>query len=250
MDNIRQESSFLSNAEADIDKVRRKYTKTVNDIFVTFVSPYMLGYEKYRHYLLKNSTFIELPVKYHYRPDYLSYDLYNTTIYWTVLLFLNNISSIEDFTVNELLVPEFAAIAKLANLNDNEKDITNLDDVKEESTKWPKIYRPSDYKEQVEAETEEVDTSPYRRETFVMSLTDITNEYVLLNEEPIEESVVVRIKNEIFVPLYDVHYIVTTDDDGNSLKLSWSNSDTTGGSGLVDILLLDSVLEVQYQVEL
>lgn len=78
------------------------------------------------------------------------------------------------------------------------------------------------------------------------------NRYVTLQTEPKLESVIVRLSNqnnEYFVPLYDVHYIIKKDEETDMSLLSWASDDCFLGDGMEDIILIDTVLEVQYQVE-
>lgn len=247
---IQYESSLLSQNELDIDKLRKRYLKKDSDIGVYFVSPYLLAYEKYRQYLLKNSVLEPLSPIYYYRPDYLSFDLYGSTMFWTVILYINNISCIEDFNVEEIYLPSFSAINLLSELKENENAVIDLDEIDSRKIIWPKMYvpteRPKQESQPIPVETVSLNT--YKREQFTISISDITNEYVVLSQEPLIESIVVRLKDQIVVPLYGVHYIAKLDEDLNSWVISWSDADTQSGSGLNDIILLNSILEVQYQI--
>jgi len=190
---IQYESSLLSKNELDIDNLRRKYLKKDADVGVYFVSPYLLGYEKYRQYLLKNSVLETLNISYHYRPDYLSYDLYGSTIFWTVILFINNIPSIEDFNVDSVYIPSFAAINLLSNLKENENAVIDLDQVASLVKPWPKLYEPT-VRTKVDSEviaTPDLSLAPYKRDQFTINANDLSNEYVVLTAEPLVESVVV-----------------------------------------------------------
>ena len=247
--NIQYESSLLAKNELDIDNLRRKYLKKDADVGVYFVSPYILGYEKYRQFLLKNSVLKTLNISYHYRPDYLSFDLYGTTIYWTVLLFMNNIACIEDFTVDDIYVPSFDSLNLLSNLKENENAVINLDQVASYQPIWPKLYQPTVNTKPESEPVDELTLSliPYRRDQFVITSADLSNEYVILTDEPLIESVVVRLQNQIVVPLYGVHYTVKYNSNLLKFLLSWSDADTPSGVGMKNIVLLNSVLEVQYQ---
>ena len=246
--NIQSESALLSSNNLDIDKLRRKYVKRDSDIGVYFVSPYLLAYEKYRQYLLKNSNLRQLISKYYYRPDYLSYDVYGTTMFWTILLFINNVPSIEDFTIDEVYIPSYSSINTLSDLRVDESAVFDLDQANSYRVKWPKLYVPMN---QPVINSNPVETSvslaPYVRDKFNIGLSDITNQYVILSSEPLIESIVVRLQNQIIVPLYGVHYIVTLDESLGKYIVDWSEADTPDGSGLKDVILLNSIIEVQYQ---
>lgn len=97
----------------DIEKFGTRY-KTDNDYF-TFPSPSLDTINKNLYYLLKNSTEKEFEQKYRYRPDYLSYDEYGTTILWQLLLYVNNVFSTEDFDLQTVIVPTLDAIIYILN---------------------------------------------------------------------------------------------------------------------------------------
>ena len=97
----------------DIEKYGARY-KTDNDYF-TFPSPSLDTINKNLYYLLKNSTEKEFEQKYRYRPDYLSYDEYSTTILWQLLLYVNNVFSTEDFDLQTVIVPTLDAIIYILN---------------------------------------------------------------------------------------------------------------------------------------
>jgi hypothetical protein len=247
---IKYESSLLAKNELDIDNLRRKYVKKDADIGVYFVSPYLLGYEKYRQYLLKNSILESLNISYFYRPDYLSFDLYGSTIFWSILLFINNIPCIEEFNVDNIYIPTFDAITLLSNLKENENAVIDLDQVASAQPIWPKLYQPTD-RSKVDSEpieTPSLSLAPYKRDQFVINANDLANEYVILTAEPLVESVVVRLQDQIVVPLYGVHYIVKYNDTLLKYLISWSDADTPSGRGMTNIVLLNTVMEVQYQV--
>jgi len=111
----------------DIDRFRRRYSQTNEGFNIQFVSPVITTYEKYRYYLLKNSTSKSLKQKYYYRPDYLSYDEYGTTSLWTVLLYINDISCIEDFTIPSVFIPTYNAIISISKENESVATPVDID---------------------------------------------------------------------------------------------------------------------------
>ena len=251
MQNIQQEARILSKSQLDIDLLRRSYVKVDSGVTVHFVSPYLLAYEKYRHFLLANSIKKKLVPQYFYRPDYLSYDIYGTTIFWTVLLFINNVTCLEEFKIDEVYIPTYFSISAMSELNEEEKNITDLDDIVEEKEFWPKLYEPNNYTQYIKDSTVSSfpNLQPYRRESFIISIDNINNQYVDLNQIPVIESIVVRLKDQVFVPLYGVHYIIKENVDGDNMTLSWSDSDSPSGTGMGNVILLNTILEVQYQTE-
>lgn len=76
----------------------------------TFPSPSLTAIDNNLFYLLRNSSTLNFESKYRYRPDYLSYDQYGTTILWELLMYLNGVFSIEDFDLDTVVVPSMESI--------------------------------------------------------------------------------------------------------------------------------------------
>jgi len=92
----------------DIENFGQRW-KTDNSYF-TFPDPNLLTLDKNLYYLLRHSDEVEFKSKYKYRPDYLSYDYYGTVILWEMLLYVNNVFSLEDFDLDTVVIPSFNAI--------------------------------------------------------------------------------------------------------------------------------------------
>lgn len=99
--------------------------KTENDYF-TFPDPNLVTIDKNLYYLLRFSEEIPFDEKWKYRPDYLSYDHYGTPILWQLIMYVNGISSIEDFDLKTVILPSMQAI--IFSLRDSfpERDIEDL----------------------------------------------------------------------------------------------------------------------------
>jgi len=92
----------------DIEKFGYRW-KTENDYF-TFPDPNLWTLDKNLYYLLRNSDEVQFERKYNYRPDYLSFDYYGTAILWELLLYVNNVFSLEDFVLDTVVIPTISAI--------------------------------------------------------------------------------------------------------------------------------------------
>lgn len=92
----------------DIEKFSERL-KTENNYF-TFPNPNLTTIDKNLFYLLRHSEEVEFELKYKYRPDYVSYDYYNTTILWEMLMYVNSVFSVEDFYLDKLVIPSMDAI--------------------------------------------------------------------------------------------------------------------------------------------
>ena len=80
---------------------------------VVFPSPTFWLLEKHLFFLAANSTKKNFEIKYTMRPDYLSYDEYNTVVLAPLLMYVNGIFCIEQFNLNEVIVPKISYISEI-----------------------------------------------------------------------------------------------------------------------------------------
>jgi len=121
---IDQEVKGFLRSPFDISRMSDTYI-TSNGYF-TFQSPDLETINKHFYYLLRHSKEVEFKKKYKYRPDYLSYDEYGTVILDQLLLFVNGVSSPEDFDLITVLIPAKAAIIEILPDNFQKKDIEDM----------------------------------------------------------------------------------------------------------------------------
>ena len=108
---IDNEAKQYSRSPFNIGKMGAQY-KTTNDLF-SFPAPELLTIEKHIFFLLRNSSIEKFAPKYKYRPDYLSFDKYGTTILWQLLLYVNGVPSVEDFDIKEVVIPSTQSIVEI-----------------------------------------------------------------------------------------------------------------------------------------
>jgi len=108
---IVQESQQRSRLAIDINFCGDRY-KTNNAIF-TFPSPTLETIDQNLYYLLKHATQKPFERKYVMRPDYLSYDEYDTVSLAQLLMYVNAVPSIEQFDLQEVIVPSLSAIIEM-----------------------------------------------------------------------------------------------------------------------------------------
>lgn len=129
MESIRGEARRNAELATDLDNFRSRYRETTNDLqtTVTFPSGEIFSFEKNLFVLLANAEKVKFKPKWYQRPDYVSYEYYNSTIYWPLILFVNRIFSIEDFKeLDDILIPPFNSILQI--VKDRVDDtITDLD---------------------------------------------------------------------------------------------------------------------------
>jgi len=106
---IKNESIQNVNSVLDIDYWRKRY-KTTNNL-LSFPSPSISTIEQNYYYLLRNSEIKTFDPKYKMRPSYLSYDEYNTPLFDWFLMYINGVFCLEDFDLDEVIVPSLEAIS-------------------------------------------------------------------------------------------------------------------------------------------
>jgi len=95
----------------NLDFMGEKYK--VKSGTVVFPSPTFWLLEKHLFFLAANSTKKNFELKYTMRPDYLSYDEYNTVVLAPLLMYVNGIFCIEQFNLNEVIVPKISYISEI-----------------------------------------------------------------------------------------------------------------------------------------
>lgn len=121
---IDQEAKNFAKSPFSIEKMGDRY-KTNNDLF-SFPSPTLSTIEKYLFFLLRNSTVKIMDAKYRWKPDYLSHAEYGTVILWELLMYVNQVFSVEDFNLKEVVVPSLPAIIEMNQANFPKKDVNDL----------------------------------------------------------------------------------------------------------------------------
>lgn len=78
-----------------------------------FPSPSFWLLEKNLFFLTANSEKKNFEQKYIMRPDYLSFDEYDTVVLGPLLMYVNKIFTPEDFNLNEVIIPDISAIIEI-----------------------------------------------------------------------------------------------------------------------------------------
>jgi len=86
--------------------------KTADGKFI-FPSPSFWLLEKHLYFLRANSKKKIFEQKYVMRPDYLSYDEYNTVVLAPLLMYVNDVFCVEEFNLNEVIIPRLAYISEI-----------------------------------------------------------------------------------------------------------------------------------------
>jgi hypothetical protein len=80
---------------------------------IIFPSPSFWLLEKNLFFLAANSTKKLFDQKYTMRPDYLSFDEYNTVLFAPLLMYVNGVFSVEDFFLVDVIVPKISFISQI-----------------------------------------------------------------------------------------------------------------------------------------
>jgi len=124
--NIKIESEIDFKSPTNLDEFRDKFkirvllvdeNNTVTTSEIVTVDLNIPFFEHHRYYLLANSEVKQLDVKYHYRPDYISYEEYGTTAFDFLILYINNLFSVTEFTLEYFYLPKLDAINELIFMN-------------------------------------------------------------------------------------------------------------------------------------
>jgi len=97
----------------NFDNLSERYV-TENGLY-SFTSPSFWAIEKNLYYLMYNSKKKLFEQKYKYKPDYLSFDEYETVVLSPLLMTVNNIFSCEDFDMDYVIIPSLSAIIEMTN---------------------------------------------------------------------------------------------------------------------------------------
>lgn len=255
---ISSESKRLARLLVDIDNHRLRYKQketeqeTDTNLTVEFVSPFLKVYEHFKFYLLKNSVRKPLSPKNYYRPDYVSYEEYGTTILWTMILFINDIPSIEEFNVEQIIVPRRSAINRVARGIQSE-GIIDLDvpDLPHNDL-WARLFEKKMspfYQDTTDsiAEVPAVDKDFYFiRQTFPVRNITVSQKYIDLRYDAVPESINFKVQGQPSFT-YGDHYILVS-NGGKMNRVTWSNKFAT--VGLEDVILEGMIIEISYCKEL
>jgi len=94
-----------------IDYMGVRY-RTESNKFI-FPSPSFWLIEKNLFFLTANSVRKSFDQKYIMRPDYLSYDEYETVVLAPLLMYVNRVFTVEDFNLNEVIIPKMSYIVEI-----------------------------------------------------------------------------------------------------------------------------------------
>lgn len=105
------ESQQREKVAIDINFSGNRY-QTENGLY-TFPAPELATIDKHLYFLLTHSDQKQFDQKYVMRPDYLSYDEYQTVALAQMLMYVNNVMSIEEFNMEIVVIPSMSAVVDM-----------------------------------------------------------------------------------------------------------------------------------------
>ena len=124
---INEEATQNALSPLSISDMEDQY-KTDTDIF-TFPSPDLWTIERNLYFLLRNSEREKFNPKYKYRPDYLALDKYGVVSLAFLLMYVNGISCIENFDLDEVVTPDISSIIDMCRDNFPKKTVARMTSV-------------------------------------------------------------------------------------------------------------------------
>ena len=205
--------------------------------------------------LLFSSSVVNFKPEWYMRPDYVSYEMYNTTIFWYIILYVNFVNSIEEFkNFDKILVPNRDTISEMIADKVPRSDIRNMETIqpsfllrflkaKKDKGAGKTDSVPKNVAELMNTE-KSIDSEVKRNiieteDIYVLNSDNIKNKYVILKHEPINETSIIVNLLDLSVPLkFGYDYIVA--NLGNKKILTWNNQFCIGGNSVLNSVLREN----------
>ena len=255
-----------SKLRADLDNFRSKYIEVDFEVglSVKFPSGEIWAYEQNFFSAIANAKVVPFKPRWSMRPDYVSFDVYGTEIYWSLILFVNGIMSIEDFhDLETIIIPDASSLLSvirhklpsdsvvqvisnpppivdqsLSLLTRSPMDDLELQQIAAESNLQDAVATPTTTIELINLE-----------ETFELEPIDITNAYVDLQYVPINATSISMYVDNFNIPQrYGYDYILKADSFGSNKRISWKLDDVIG-TGLQDVFETGTTVKITYIYE-
>lgn len=273
METISSEAYQNSGLITDLDNFRSRYLETdfKNGLSVIYPSSEIYSYEQALFRLAAEAISVNFKAKWTMRPDYTSFDMYGTTIFWPLILFVNDVYCIEDFTgLDKILIPPSSLITEIIRLRVPKSSVEHLDkytvipgiqvferssfDDVEKSKVAVKESFENAIGAQLESETEYVPEQPVLEEIvekFELTETDVSNKYVDLSGTPVNYSCVYLYVGNFVVPQkYGYDYVLVNDSSSIAKRISWDPSYCFAGkSNLNNLLKTGVIIKIKFLQE-
>jgi hypothetical protein len=268
---IKTEAKKNAKLVTDIDNFRNRYVDSdfENSIEVIFPSFDILTFDKNYFSVLSTCRRVKFKSRWYMRPDYVSFDMYNTTIYWPLILYINNIYTREDFiNLDSILIPPYSAIFKLYTSRTVDKKLINIQEIPDE-TFTNQFYRtyPMDAKEFEGIDSDNALTNSEKQsdygvynteksESITLTVNDIKNKYIDLQHIPTNASTIsLRLNNLSINQRYNYDYTLIYNGSNELKRISWNSSDIITNSSnptivanMANYLRIGTVVKLTYSI--
>jgi hypothetical protein len=257
---IGNESYNMICVGSDVDYYRYKYRDYEEQldgskINVSFVSPVFSVYERFRFCLLKSSNVLQMKPEWKYRPDYVSYEFYKTTAWWQLILWINDVNSIEYFTSETITVPTLDAVTMLQNECYTAGTYIDINEDEKHTKTTSTLFRPAINKLYVEDKFKNITLSDLVSEpniktqqcleTFNMSIPILRLRYIDLKNVPVLSSIKLIVDLTTHTLIRDKHYTIVEGIGGRMNRLTWDPK-ITNNACLLYKLKENNKLTVKY----
>ena len=114
METIREETKRNSRLATNVDNLRSKNLERDGELSCVFPSFEIYAFEHNFFRLLSESSRVSFKINWSQRPDYVSVEYYNSTIFWQLILYINQVNNIEEFKdFDTILVPSYESILEV-----------------------------------------------------------------------------------------------------------------------------------------
>jgi len=258
--NIDDESSANVSSPSDIDNFRYRYVDIDNDRNLSVIFPgfEISTLERNLYLLLSNSELVDWRQSWKFRPDYTSYDYYGTVTYWYIILYVNQIDSIEDFDgIRKVIIPSIRTVKNLASDRIFYYEKSSEDSYYFESKFYKRYPLDSNEGERIQSkEYFDDDSSTIEqecvlkevKEIFTLTDEDIFNKYVDIKYQPANfTSIQFQIEGYASLSSYGYDYILKYGTCASEMKrISWCAGDCIYGNGLDNILQSEDIINITY----
>lgn len=259
MQSIRTEATENSASSINLDNFRSRYTDSDEEsgISIIFPSPEIFAFNHNLFILLSEANKIAFKSpRWDQRPDYCSYDSYNTVIFWPLILYINQIDTMEDFVgLDYVLIPPFRTILEILKDKVPFNTPQELEKPKvDASVRFYKLF-PLDDKEEEKRQSEKRMNEAFPEvtatedpqyiestEEFLTTFDMMYLKYLDLAHIPASTSSITMYINDISIPLqFGYDYILLKNEIGEYRRINWSTDKCVYGQGLEDILIFENI---------
>lgn len=125
---IDKESTNFKRMPIDFERMGERF-KTDNELY-TFPDPNLQTLDENLFFLLRHATELVFKPRYNFRPEYLSFDVYGTPALAPILMYVNNISSVEEFfDLPKVVIPSMDSITSILSDIFPVEDIADLQSI-------------------------------------------------------------------------------------------------------------------------